>query len=70
MTQHLINEAGGIRTYIETQELSNPQHQGWRRVRIYTTYESSRDPEYQQNQLDLCLEPGAFANLKAVVNSL
>ena len=68
--KHILSEAGGVTTYIETAPLINAAHQGWTRVRIYTTAEFSRDPEYQQTKLDLCLDPNDFANLKAVINSL
>lgn len=70
MTKHLISEAGGVKTYIDAEALTNPSHKGWTRVRIYSTAEWSRDPEYQQTKLDLCLEPSDFANLKSVINSL
>jgi len=70
MTKHLINEAGGINTYLSVTELTNPSHLGWKHVKITTTYDYSRDPDYEQTKLDLCLDPSAFANLKAVVNSL
>ena len=68
--KHILSEAGGVTTYIEADPLVNPAHQGWTRVRIYTTAEFSRDPEYQQTKIDLCLDPRDFANLKAVINSL
>jgi len=71
MTKHLISEAGGINTYLSVAELQNPSHAGWKHVKITTTYDNSqRDPNYEQTKLDLCLDPSAFANLKAIVNSL
>ena len=68
--KHLISESGGIRTYIDARPLTNPQHEGWTRVKISTTADWSRDPDYEQTKVDLCLEPEEFANLKAVINSL
>ena len=68
--KHILSEAGGVTTYIEAQPLVDTAHRGWTRVRIYTTAEFSRDPEYKQTKIDLCLEPSDFANLKAVLNSL
>lgn len=70
MTKHLISEAGGVSTYISVTELANPSHQGWKHVKITTTYDYSRDPGYEQTKLDLCLDPDSFANLKTIVNSL
>ena len=70
MTKHLISEAGGINTYLSVSELENPSHSGWKHVRITTTDDYSRQPDYEQTKLDLCLDPAAFANLKAIVNSL
>ena len=68
--KQILSKAGGVTTYIETAPLTNPQHAGWMRIKIYTTAEFSRDPEYEQLKLDLCLEPQEFANLKATLNSL
>ena len=68
--KHIINKAGGVTTYVESTPLSNPQHQGWTRVRIYTTADFSRNPAYEQIKLDLCLDTEDFANLKAVINSI
>jgi len=68
--KHLISEAGGVRTYINAEPLTNPQHAGWMQLRIYTTAEWSRDPDYEQTKLELFMEPGEFANLKTVINSL
>jgi hypothetical protein len=70
MTKHLISEAGGINTYLSVSELINPSHSGWKHVKITTTYDYSRHPDHEQTKLDLCLDPAAFANLKAIVNSL
>jgi hypothetical protein len=70
MTKNLISEAGGVKTYIDAKPLTNPQHVGWTQVRIYTTAEWSRDPDYEQTKVELFMEPTAFANLKSVINSL
>ena len=68
--KHIINQSGGVTTYIESTPLTNPQHLGWMHIKIYTTAEFSRDPDYEQLKLDLCLDPEDFANLKATINSL
>ena len=70
MKKHLISEAGGVNTYLTVQPLINPQHQGWKQIKISTTYDFSRDPNYEQTKIELCMDPGEFANLKAVINSL
>lgn len=70
MTKHLISEAGGVNTYLTVQPLTNPQHQGWKQVKVTTTYDFSRDPGYEQTKLDLFMDEAGFANLKAVINSL
>lgn len=68
--KQLLSEAGGVKTYIDISPLTNPQHAGWTRVKIYTLAEWSRHPESEQVKIDLCLDPGDFANLKTVLNSL
>ena len=68
--KQILSKAGGVTTYIETTPLTNPQHQGWMRIKISTTADFSRNPSYEQVKLDLCLEPEDFANLKATLNSL
>jgi hypothetical protein len=70
MTKHLISEAGGINTYFLIQDLTNPSHCGWKHIKISTTYDHSRDPDYEQTKVEMCLDPEAFASLKAVINSL
>lgn len=70
MTKHLISEAGGINTYLSAQPLTDAAHKGWTYIKLTSTYEFSRDPDYEQVKLDMCLDPEAFANLKAVINSL
>ena len=68
--KQVLSKAGGVTTYIESQPLTNAAHQGWTRIRIYSTAEFSRDPSYEQTKIDLCLDPTDFANLKAVINSI
>ena len=68
--KHLLSEAGGVRTYIEARPLTNSSHQGWTQVRIFTTAEWARQPDYEQTKVELFLQPEEFANLKAVINSL
>ncbi len=68
--KHLISKAGGVSTFVDAKPLDNPQHAGWMQLRIYTTAEWSRDPDYEQTKLELFMEPGEFANLKTVINSL
>jgi len=70
MKKHLISEAGGVSTYLSVSPLADSAHAGWKYVKITTTYDFSRDPDYEQVKLDMCMDPEAFANLKAVVNSL
>lgn len=70
MSKHIISQAGGVNTYVTAQPLSNSQHQGWTHVRIFTTADFSRDPDYEQTKVELFLTPGEFANLKTVINSL
>lgn len=68
--KQLLSDAGGVKTYIQATPLSSPSHQGWTQVKIFTTAEFARDPNYEQTKLDLFLQPGELANLKAVINSL
>ena len=67
--KHIINQAGGVTTFIESTPLTNPQHQGWIRLRIYTTADFSRQPDYEQTKLDLCLSPEDFSNFKSAINN-
>jgi hypothetical protein len=70
MTKHLISEAAGISTYLAVSELESPTHRGWKHIKITTTYDYSRDPDYEQTKLDLCMDPVSFDNLKSIVNIL
>ena len=68
--KQILSKAGGVTTYVETEPLTNPQHQGWMRIKIYTTAEFSRDPDYEQLKLDLCLDPEEFETFKKTVSGL
>lgn len=70
MTKHLINEAGGVKTYVAVTELQNSAHQGWRHVKVTTTYDYGRDPNFEQTKLDLFLNADDFFKFKSIVNSL
>ena len=70
MTKYLISEAGGVRTYVTATPLQSPSHLGWTHVRISSSYDYARDPDYQQTKLDLCLSPGDLANLQAIINEM
>jgi hypothetical protein len=68
--KHLINESAGVKTYITVAPLTNPQHQGWTQVRIISTADFSRDPDYEQVKFDMCMDPETFNLFKQTVNSL
>ena len=68
--KQILSKAGGVTTYIETTPLTNPQHQGWTRIRIYTTADFSRHPDYEQTKLDLCLDPEEFNTFKTAISSV
>jgi hypothetical protein len=70
MTKHLISKAAGIRTYIELTPLQVASHQGWNHIKISSTYDFSKDPNYEQTKLDLCLSAQDLANLKAAINEM
>lgn len=68
--KQILSDAGGVKTYIQAKPLETASHQGWTQVRIFTTAEFARDPDYEQTKIELFLQPEEFANLKAVINSL
>ena len=70
MKKHLINESAGVKTYLTVAPLTNPQHQGWAQVRIISTYDFSRDPNYEQTKFEMCMDPETFNLFKQTVNSL
>jgi len=68
--KHLINESAGVKTYITVAPLTNKQHQGWTHVRIISTADFSRDPDYEQVKFEMCMDPDTFKQFKQTVNSL
>jgi hypothetical protein len=68
--KQLLSNAGGVNTFIQASPLEIPSHEGWMQVRIFTTAEWAREPDYEQTKIELFLQPQEFANLKAVINSL
>lgn len=71
MKKYLISESGGINTFISIAEMQNPAHQGWKHVKITTTYDHSvRDTEYEQSKFDMCMDPESFERFKSAINNL
>lgn len=68
--KQVLSDAGGVKTYIQARPLETQSHQGWTHVRIFTTADFSKEPEYEQTKVELFLQPHEFANLKAIINSL
>lgn len=68
MQKHLINESAGVRTYLTVTLLSVPKE--WTQVQIASTYDFSRDPDYEQVKFDMCMDPETFKLFKQTVNSL
>ena len=68
--KQILSDAAGVKTYIQANPLTTKSHQGWTQVRIFTTTDFSRDPDYEQTKVELFLQPHEFANLKSIINSL
>ena len=68
--KHLLSEAAGVRTYVEARELTNPQHQGWTFVRIFTKADFSRQPDAEQTKVEMCLQQHELAHFKDIINNL
>lgn len=64
MTKQLIDSSGEMHTYATLVPLNNPQHTGWRHLRITTVYDAARNPEEEQTRFDMCLSPEAFEQLQ------
>lgn len=62
----LISNTGGMHTYLELKSVDAVA--GLTYLRVTTTFEGSKDPGEERTKFDLCLDPGEFANLKAVLN--
>jgi len=42
----------------------------WTQVQIASTYDFSRDPDYEQVKFEMCMDPETFKLFKQTVNSL
>ena len=68
MQKHLINESAGVKNYLTVTSLLVPKT--WTHVQITSTYDFSRDPDYEQVKFDMCMDPETFNLFKQTVNSL
>jgi len=58
----LINDTGGYKLYCETRKLDIPvEHY---HVRVYTTYDWAKDPEAEQNKMELILSQAELEKLR------
>lgn len=64
-----VNNAGGMRTMVLLEPMSNPQHQGWYNLEISTVYDNAKQVREQVN-FRMCLDPDAFQRFKAIVNEM
>lgn len=64
-----INNAGGMRTMVRLDPLTNPQHQGWYNFEMSTVYDNA-DQVREQVNFRMCLDPAAFQRFKAIVNEV
>jgi hypothetical protein len=61
----LISNTAGYKVFCETKRidaLPDSYH-----VRVYTTYEHSKEPDYQQNKLDIILSSTELEYLKSAL---
>ena len=58
----LINDTSGYKLYCETRKLDIPA--GHYHVRVYTTYDWAKDPEAEQNKMELILSQAELENLR------
>ncbi len=64
-----INNAGGMRTFVKIDPLTNPQHRGWYNLEFSTVYDPA-DTVREQVNLRMCLSPDAFQKLKQLFNEV
>jgi hypothetical protein len=58
----LVSENAGYKLYCEVRKLSVPPQDN--HIRIYTTYDWSKNPEAEQNKLELFLSDNELEMLK------
>lgn len=58
----LISDISGYKLYCETRKLDIPA--GHYHVRVFTTYEWAKDPEAEQNKMELFLTPSELEKLR------
>jgi hypothetical protein len=63
----LVSNSAGYKVFCETKHVDAlPGHYN---VRIYSTYEHSNDPDYQQNKLDMVLSAMELEYLRLSLNA-
>ena len=63
----LITDNGGYKIYCEVNKIhvgENNNH-----VRVYTTFDGSRDPEYKQTKIEMFLTDGELSALRNALTS-
>ena len=66
----LIDNSGGMKTFVELRPLTDPQHPGWMYLRLSTTWDNAKNPNNEQTKFDMCLTPEALATLKDFINEV
>lgn len=70
MTTRLISNNGGMKQYAQVTPMAVKGYEGWVNLKLYTTYDDSKDPTDQHTQLNICLDQQHLANLKQALNDL
>jgi hypothetical protein len=66
----LIDNSGGMKTFVELRPLENPQNPGWMYIKLTTTWDDAKAPHEEQTKFDMCLTPEAFATFKGFINEM
>lgn len=64
----LISNTGGMCTYLEIKPVAAVP--GTTHLRITTTFDGAKDPDYERVKFDMCLDSTDLANLKAALSEL
>ena len=63
-----IDTSGDVHTYAELTPLKTSSHHGWWRLKISTVYDTARNPDEEQVQLDMCMDEYTLECMKDLFN--
>jgi len=65
----LIENYGGMETFVELRPFEDAQHPGWYHLKFSTIWDHAKFPGERTNY-EMCLSPEAFSALKEVIDAM